>query len=163
MIYLIDTNVFVAAKNFHYRMARFPCVWDTLVTCNQMHIIDAVVTEIQAGNDQLKEWLNNNISNLTIEPTNDLSTQGNLTNVTDWVIQRYEDGAPRNDFLKGADPLIVAKAIQLQTLNIDVKVVTLEVPTTSPSKPKIADACDHFAISYISTFDFLDELGVVFD
>ena len=59
MRYLLDTNVFIAAKNQHYGMDFCPGFWDWLVGANQagvVYSVENVLDEIKNGNDELKDW-----------------------------------------------------------------------------------------------------------
>lgn len=58
MAYLLDTNVFISAKNLHYGMDFCPAFWDWLVRKNQsgkVFSIEKVGDEIMAGNDDLAQ------------------------------------------------------------------------------------------------------------
>ena len=52
MKYLLDTNVFIQAKNLHYGLDFCPAFWDWLVLMNARGLvfsIDKVAAEIDAG------------------------------------------------------------------------------------------------------------------
>ena len=58
--YLLDTNVFIQAKNLHYGFDFFPAFWDWLDAQNHIEkvaSIDKVADELHAGADQLAEWV----------------------------------------------------------------------------------------------------------
>ena len=61
MAYLVDTNVFITAKNVHYGFDFCPAFWDWMKDAcirNRVVIIDKVLEEILAGkNNGLKEWI----------------------------------------------------------------------------------------------------------
>jgi len=57
--YLLDTNVFITAKNLHYGMDFCPGFWDWLVEANRVGLVysvENVLDEIKKGNDELKVW-----------------------------------------------------------------------------------------------------------
>ncbi len=57
--YLIDSNVFIQAKNLHYGFDFCPAFWNWLVEQNDagtVASIDKVADELQAGDDELAEW-----------------------------------------------------------------------------------------------------------
>ena len=59
MLYLLDTNVFIQAKNLHYGLDFCPAFWDWLIDQNRrghVHSIEKVSDELAAGNDELTEW-----------------------------------------------------------------------------------------------------------
>ena len=54
--YLLDTNVFIQAKNLHYGFDFCPAFWDWLDAQNRIGkvaSIDKVADELRAGADQL--------------------------------------------------------------------------------------------------------------
>lgn len=58
MIYLLDANVFMQAKNLHYGFDFCPAFWDWLVESNdaeKVFSIEKVEDEIDAGDDELAE------------------------------------------------------------------------------------------------------------
>ena len=59
MPYLLDSNVFIQAKNLHYGMDFCPGFWDWLVQKNkegQLYSIEKVKDELQAIDDDLSKW-----------------------------------------------------------------------------------------------------------
>ena len=58
MPYLLDTNVFIQAKNLHYGFDFCPASWDWLVQRNAPGQIFRIerIGEIEAGGDELSDW-----------------------------------------------------------------------------------------------------------
>ena len=59
MSYLLDANVFIAAKNLHYGFDFCPAFWDWLIVSNEaerVYSVEKVGDELKAINDQLSEW-----------------------------------------------------------------------------------------------------------
>lgn len=59
MTYLLDTNVFVTAKNLHYDFDFCPAFWDWLILKNKeqkVFSIEKVRDEINKGEDELSGW-----------------------------------------------------------------------------------------------------------
>ena len=59
MIYLLDANTLIEAKNRYYQMSICPGYWDWLLRANQagkVHSIRSVRDELQRGNDALAVW-----------------------------------------------------------------------------------------------------------
>ena len=57
--YLVDSNVFIQAKNLHYGFDFCPAFWDWLIEQNctgKVASIEKVADELQAGGDELAEW-----------------------------------------------------------------------------------------------------------
>jgi hypothetical protein len=55
---LLDTNVFIQAKNLHYGFDFCPASWDWLVQRNAPGQIFRIerIGEIEAGGDELSDW-----------------------------------------------------------------------------------------------------------
>jgi hypothetical protein len=59
MAYLLDANVFIAAKNLHYGLYFCPAFWEWLIdrhSAAMVFSVDKVSDEIQAGADDLSTW-----------------------------------------------------------------------------------------------------------
>ncbi len=57
--YLLDSNVFIQAKNLHYGFDFCPAFWDWMIRLNadgRVASIEKVGDELQAGDDLLAEW-----------------------------------------------------------------------------------------------------------
>ena len=57
--YLLDTNVFIQAKNLHYGFDFCPAFWQWLVEQNEagrVTSIEKVGDELHAGDDELSNW-----------------------------------------------------------------------------------------------------------
>ena len=59
MAYLLDTDVFIQAKNLHYGLDFCPAFWDWLVANNaagKVFSVEKVGDEVLAVADELSEW-----------------------------------------------------------------------------------------------------------
>ena len=59
MAYLLDSDVFIQAKNFHYGFDFCPAFWDWLLVANSggtVFSIEKVGDELKAGRDELATW-----------------------------------------------------------------------------------------------------------
>ena len=59
MAYLLDSNVFIQAKNLYYGMDFCPAFWEWLVNANQAGSVlstQKVRDELLAGDDELADW-----------------------------------------------------------------------------------------------------------
>jgi len=59
MTYLLDSNVFMSAKQLHYGFDFCPAFWEWLIRMNgagKVFSIEKVADEIQAGADELSDW-----------------------------------------------------------------------------------------------------------
>lgn len=59
MSYLLDSDVFIQAKNLHYGLDFCPAFWDWMIASNTAGLVfstEKVGDEIDAGGDELSEW-----------------------------------------------------------------------------------------------------------
>ena len=59
MAYLLDSNIFIQAKNMHYGFDFCPAFWDWLLKENsngKVYSITKVGDELIAGDDELADW-----------------------------------------------------------------------------------------------------------
>lgn len=151
MAYLIDSDVFIQAKNLHYGLDFCPAFWDWLIASHatgQVFSIEKVGDEIEAGDDELAVWAAERGSDFFLKP--DAVILPALAKVSAWVTgQRYEPAAI-NTFLQVADYYLVAHALaQGHT------VVTHEKAETSRKKIKIPEPCIGLGIKCMTPFEML--------
>ena len=151
MAYLLDSNVFMQAKNLHYGLDFCPAFWDWLIAGNaagQVFSIEKVGDEIEAGADELAIWAAERGSDFFLKP--DAAILSALAEVSAWVTsQRYEPAAI-NTFLQVTDYYLVAHALAHgQTI------VTHEKPSTSTKKIKIPEPCIGLGIKCMTPFEML--------
>lgn len=154
MRYLLDTNVFVQAKNLYYRRSICPGFWDWLDTAleNQFGTIDRVRDETLKGNDDVSRWFKERKGASWIAKTNGEATQLAFQKVVTWVTTSAPALPTANsNFLSGADPWLVAHAMAT-----NATVVSLEVSKNSPNKVSVPDACAEFGVKVIKTWDLLE-------
>lgn len=138
MAYLLDTNVFIEAKNRYYDFDVCPGFWDWLDRTSgdgQLLSIEAVEAEIVGGDDELSEWVRDR-SQLFAPP--DAATVSSARTLSEWV-NRNERGyrpAAITTFLGSADYWLVAHAHAH-----DHRVVTHETPSNAIRRIKTPDAC----------------------
>ncbi|MCK6480730.1 MAG: DUF4411 family protein [Planctomycetaceae bacterium] len=151
MAYLLDTNVFLQAKNLHYGLDFCPAFWDWLVKANaerRVFSIEKVGDEIAAGADELVPWAAARGAGFFLKP--DAAMSGALAAVSTWASgPRYEPAAV-NTFLQVADYYLVAHA-----LGHGYTVVTHEIASTSVKRIKIPDACLGLGIKCVTPFEML--------
>lgn len=149
--YLLDTNVFIQAKNLHYGFDFCPAFWEWMVNQNgtgKVASIDKVGDELHAGADNLAEWAQAR-GNQFFRPPDDAVLPA-LNKVSTWVTgQNYEPAAIAT-FLQVADYWLVAHALAHR-----FTVVTHEVPAGSARKIKIPNACVGLGVPCISPYEML--------
>ena len=124
-MYLLDSDVFIQAKNLHYGFDIVPAWWDWL---SQSHHAERVFTveacrdEVMAGADELSTWMANQPASFAIKPQ--ASDQPALTQVSQWAANaaQYRQGAAAQ-FLAAGDYFLVSQA-----LSLGYTVVTHEEP-----------------------------------
>jgi len=151
MAYLLDTDVFIRAKNLHYGLDFCPAFWDWLVENNeakQVFSIERVGDELEAGDDDLAAWAGQRGSGFFLKP--DPSILPALGRVSQWATgQRYEPAAV-STFLQVADYYLVAHAAaQGHTL------VTHEIASASTKRIKIPDACIGLGVKCMTPYEML--------
>jgi len=150
MIYILDANVFIQAKNLYYGMDFCPAFWDWLIEKNKEGIvfsIDKIKNELSVGNDELTEWAEDNDDLFIKTDTKVVEKFGDISN---WVMsQNYEQGAI-NIFLQAADFYLIA-----HTMSMDCVLVTHEVSAPSTKKIKIPNVCIGLGLSFMTPYDML--------
>ncbi len=152
MAYLIDSSVFISAKNLYYGMDICPAFWDWVIIAHQkgkLFSIKKVEDELSAGQDELAEWASTLPSSFFLIPGQD--TIPSMNAVATWAIshQRYSPAA-KSTFLQIADFYLVAQALAGNHI-----IVTLEKPKNSINTIKIPDSCIDLAIEFLSPFEML--------
>lgn len=152
MAYLLDTNVFIQAKNLHYGLDFCPAFWDWLVEKHnegEVLSIAMVLDELLAGADELTDWAN--ARGASFFPDTDATVVPSLSKVADWV-NTHADYTPaaKSTFLQVADYYLVATAHAK-----DYTLVTHEVAAPSRKVVKIPNACIAMKVRYASPYQML--------
>lgn len=151
MAYLLDANVFIAAKNLHYGFDFCPAFWDWIVEKNKTGIvlsIEKVGDELTALEDDLSAWAGERGSLFFFRP--DASVFPALATVSAWANGRGYESSAVSTFLQVADYYLVAQALAGRHV-----VVTHEVPSASTRKIKIPDACIGLDIKFMTPYEML--------
>ena len=92
MACLLDSNVFVNAKDLHYGFDFCPAFWTWLIRENRdqkVYSIQRVGHEPRRGNDELADWARERGDAFFLSPTQDFAQA--LRDVSYWVTERgYE-------------------------------------------------------------------------
>lgn len=151
MSYLLDANVFMAAKNLHYGMDFCPAFWDWLLhkgTTGTVFSIDKVADEIEAGQDELAQWARDRGNILFRRTMPTLAPQ--FTQVSTWATGQHYTPAAINTLLQSADFYLVAHALAGEHV-----VVSHEVPANSQNRIKIPDACLGLGVRFMTPYQML--------
>lgn len=151
MAYVLDANVFIAAKNPHYGFDFCPAFWDWLVEKHEAGVVftvDKVADELHAIEDDLSAWVGKLAPSffMPVEAT----LFPSLAAVSAWASGNDYDQAAISTFLQVADYYLVAQAHAGQHI-----VVTHEVPSASQRRIKIPDACIGLGINFMTPFQML--------
>lgn len=159
MAYLIDTDIFIAAKNLHYGMDFCPGFWDWMIEANRagkLLSIRAVQDDLAAGGDELADWANVRGADFFIAPVQkDLDALGR---VAEWIDQHQAyTPAAKQTFLGCSDYFVVAQA-----LAGGHTVITHEKPENSLHRIKIPSVCVAMNVKYMTPWQMLRAEGARF-
>lgn len=152
MTYLLDTNVFIQARNLHYGFDFCPAFWDWLIAkhaAGMVFSVEKVGDELYAVDDDLSDWAKARGGGFFVPP--DASTLPSLESVSAWISnsRRYDPLAVRT-FLQVADYYLVAQARAGNHA-----IVTHEVPADSARKIKIPNVCIGLGIKCMTPYEML--------
>ena len=162
MVYYIDADVLIRAKNHHYGFALCPGFWEWLRTANQgtlVYSVEAVrrdLVERFGGEDELKEWAKSRGVAFFLPPAD--SELFSLQAISELVRTRYQESAV-SDFLQASDSWLIAQAKASHGI-----VVTHEQPAPNSKRIKIPDVCANLTppVQCISPFEMLEREGARF-
>jgi hypothetical protein len=151
MAYLLDANVFIQAKNLHYGLDFCPAFWDWLIknnTDNRVFSIEKVADEIDAGADELADWVSKRGSGFFLKPGAEIISA--LSSVSTWVSGQSFEPSAVNTFMQVADYYLVAQALAGKHI-----LVTHEIASASVRKIKIPTVCIGLEIKFMTPFEML--------
>lgn len=162
MTYLLDANTLIEAKNRYYRMTVCPAYWNWVQRSHGAGVvfsIEPVGVELRRGNDELAEWARNQAG--LFLPVSEEATQHAFAQVAAYVA--YQASAMKTgaleEFLDGADPWLIAKAMSLQNAVI---VTHEQFNLQLRRKYSIPNVCQHFGVAWIDTFELLSQTDARF-
>lgn len=162
MTCLLDANTLIEAKNRYYRMAVCPAYWSWVQRSHGAGLvssIEPVGAELRRGNDELAEWAKNQTG--LFLPVSDEATQRAFAQVAAHVASQASEmktGA-LEEFLGGADPWLIAKAMATQNAVI---VTHEQFNLQMRRKYSIPNVCQHFGVAWIDTFELLSRTDARF-
>ena len=161
--YIIDSDVFISAKNRYYAFKICPGFWSSLIHHHQtgcVHSIDKVRSELLAGTktEDLVKWVKYLPADFFIA-TDDEKIIKAYREIMLWVQRntQYHDRA-KAKFATEADGWLVACAMAR-----DVVIVTNEQSRPeSRNRILLPDVCNQFNVTFKDTFLMLKELAIRF-
>lgn len=151
MAYLLDSNIFIQAKNLHYGFDFCPAFWDWILAENAngtVFSIEKVHDELIAGADELAQWAQQRGDGFFLPPRD--SIVPSLATVSSWAGSGAYEPAAVSLFLQIADYYLVAQAHANKYV-----VVTHEVPANSRKTIKIPNACLGLGVRVVSPYEML--------
>lgn len=149
--YLLDSNIFIQAKNLHYGFDFCPAFWDWIDEAHgagTVYSINAVRSELVAGNDDLADWARQRPSGFFVQPS--AATVPSLQATSIWANSAGYAPAAVTTFLQVADYYLVAQARELACT-----VVIHEIVSSSMRRIKIPNACLGLSVQYVTPFTML--------
>lgn len=152
-MYLLDANVFIQAKQRTYCFDFCPGFWDWLDRAHgsgRVVSIEAVLSELKAGADDLSDWAGSRVAMFAAVDDRTLESMAKLAGWAGGASLPYSQGAVQ-DFLDSADFYLVAHAdAHGQT------VVTHELSSqVGKRRVKIPEACDALGVPYVQPHELL--------
>lgn len=151
MAYLLDSDVFIQAKNLHYGFDFCPAFWEWLDISNAAQLlfsIDAVRDELIGFGDELETWARERDGAFFLKPTS--AVLSSLGIVSAWALDQNYEQAALNTFMGAGDSYLVSHAHAL-----GYTVVTHEVVSPSLKKIKIPNACIGLGVKCVTPFKML--------
>jgi hypothetical protein len=143
-LFLLDSNIFIEAKNRYYGFDFCPAFWDFLdseINKTTILTIKEIYNELSHGDDDLASWIKVRKSSPFFISVDDEETQKEFSQIVQYVMDNFSQ-AEANKFLDVADPWLIAKAKVL-----GATIVTQEVlAPTNTKKVKIPNICIHFGV-----------------
>lgn len=163
--FLLDSDVFIAAKNAYYAFDICPGFWKGILRAYQhgrVRSIDRIKNELLLGRkeEDLVQWVTNEVPPAFFHDSNVDDVNAVFQEVMLWVQRspQYFDRA-KAKFATEADGWLVAYAKVNGTV-----VVTNEQPRPeSRNRVLLPDVCAQFKVPYKDTFVMLRELAVRFN
>ena len=162
---VLDSDVFIAAKNAYYAFDICPGFWNGILRAFQqgsVRSIDRIKNELLLGRkeEDLVRWVTNKVPAAFFHDSNADDVSSAFADVMLWVQRngQYFDRA-KAKFATEADGWLVAYSMVHRTV-----VVTNEQPRPdSRNRVLLPDVCDQFHVPYKNTFVMLRELALQFD
>ncbi|MCC6750310.1 MAG: DUF4411 family protein [Deltaproteobacteria bacterium] len=164
-LFVVDSDVFITAKNRYYAFDLCPGFWKSLVRRNRegrLCSIDRVKGELLVGpeDEGLVTWAKDEVPQGFFRSVDEAAVVARYREIMLWAQKapRFFDAA-KAKFATGADGWLVAFAMVHEAI-----VVTNEQPRPNAQREiKLPDVCEQFGVAYLDTFQMLRALSVQFD
>ena len=156
MAYLLDSDVFIRAKNDHYGFDFCPGFWEWLEQANaagRVHSVEAVYGELVGSDDELAQWVKDHRSFFLPLTADEISS---VAAVNRWANDSLDyEPAAKSEFAAAADSFLIGQAVAGGHT-----VVTHERISDGRRKIKIPNAAIANGVSVASPFQMLRAEGV---
>lgn len=153
MKYSIDTSALIHGWVRAYPKDVFPTLWDkldSLISDGHLRASEEVKVELGQKEDELLAWAGNR-EDLFVEFDESLQKEATL------IQKRHPNLVDPNKTVQDADPFVIALA-KIEGCTV----VTQEVKSNNPNKPKIPDVCESFRIPHINLLQLIKQEGWIF-
>lgn len=160
MKYVLDSNVFITAKNSYYAFDLVPQFWDELVRIADLGIaksVDAVREKLVRGKDSLARWAKEHAAVL-FDSTDDEHVVTCYEQVIQWVTDNAQfKASAKTKFAEGADGWVVAYAMAHHATIVSLETM---VDPMVKSRVKIPNVASQFGVRCIDTYGMLREMDI---
>ena len=161
--YILDTNIFITAKNKLYPFDIFPSFWDQLLQKaknKDFYLSAEIIEELNAGKDELYDWIEKNKSSFSILPSDD----NQLIHCYSEIIQSVFDHTVYNEtakkeFAEVADSWLIAHA---KNSNLTIVTQEIKIDLSCKRRVKIPNVCADFGIECIDILEFMRKTKFIF-
>ncbi len=168
--YVLDSNVFIEAKNKYYSFSICPGFWTSLSRLTKLGrvcSIDRVRSEliqttstIDRPADKLSDWSKDKQHDDVFKGTQDAQVVAAYRRLMNWAQNQTQFSIKaKEDFAKNADAWIIAFAMENGWTVVTHEEFSKDVVRTIP----IPNVCLEFGVTYVNTFEMLEELKVSFE
>ena len=160
--YLIDSNVFIEAKNRYYSFSICEGFWDSLVGYHKtgnIYSIDHIKEELLRGGDILTGWVENLPSGFFLSTQQNETVKKTLQEIMTWVQNnpQFFDAA-KASFATEADGWLAAYA----KVHGHTVVTGEQLRTDARNKVHLPNVCKQFNVQYRNIFEMLKDLKIRF-
>ena len=163
--YLVDSDVFITAKNLYYSFDLCPGFWKCVIHHHRegrVFSVDRVRSELLAGHkkEDLVQWVRDEVPQGFFHPVDTDMVVRAYMDIMMWVQRhpRYFDHA-KAKFATSADGWLVAYA----QVHGNTVVTNEQSAPESRREVKLPDVCDQFKVQRDNTYAMLRALNVHFD
>ena len=155
-MYLLDTNVFITAKDNYYPLDYCPAFWDWILKGHHNNLLASVVAVrdeiLKREATPLAKWVKKLPSTFFLDVTP--AMRDAAQQITDWLEGTSYTPSARIEFMDCADSELVAHAIAGGHT-----VVTFEKSRNKITQIKIPDVCKQFEVPYVNVFEVIRQSG----